>query len=191
MKKRGLRVIAGKFDEIDKLECVRSGVTIDMKDKDDILVVETSGKANEICDSPQFRTLVEEIESGVRSPLVDLTEFLVEGEKETNVSRLAPDSFLSKCLLAMQRKPKRVVSILLMNEAKLTKVERSRLWCRRLAYCSTDLFPRMASMPEYGDMPDVCQLNEDNLVGDVAKFKRENLVRTTPLSQWIAHHGGG
>jgi hypothetical protein len=127
MKKRGLRVIAGKFDEVDKLECVRSGVTIDMKDKDDILVVETSGKANEICDSHQFRTLVEEIESGVRSPLVDLTEFLVEGEEETKVSRLAPDSFLSKCLLAMHGKQRRVVSILLMNEAKLTKVERSRL----------------------------------------------------------------
>lgn len=27
-------------------------------------------------------------------------------------------------------------------------------------------------MPEYGDLPDLIELNEDNLVGDLAKYKR-------------------
>ena len=179
MKKRGIRVIAGKFAEVDKLECVRSGTTIDLEDKDNILVFETKGKANEINDSPRFRTLVEEIESGVRSPLVNLTEFLEKGKGGERVNKIAPDSFFSKSLLATTQTT-RVVSCMLMNEAKLTRVERSRLWCRRLAYCSTDMFPRMASMPEYGDMPDICQLNEDNLVGDLAKFKRSKYAKNDP-----------
>ena len=62
---------------------------------------------------------------------------------------------------------------MVFNEVKATKMERSRLWCCRLAYCDTGLFGLMASMPECGDFPYLPLVNEDNLVEDQAKFKRK------------------
>jgi hypothetical protein len=47
-----------------------------MKTEDNILILETVGRANEINDSPALRRIVDEIRDGKRSPLVDLTEHL-------------------------------------------------------------------------------------------------------------------
>ena len=66
---------------------------------------------------------------------------------------------------------------LVFNEVKATKVEQSRLWCRRFAYCDTALFAKMASMPEYGNFPNLPTLNEDDLVKDQAKFTRRSFPR--------------
>ena len=60
-KARGLRVVSGKFHEPDFMECVRSNLQVKMKTIDNILIMETEGKASEIVDSPQFRSVVEEI----------------------------------------------------------------------------------------------------------------------------------
>jgi hypothetical protein len=48
MKKRGVRVLAGKFEGDDVLECVRSKQQVKMATKDNILVMESEGKADEI-----------------------------------------------------------------------------------------------------------------------------------------------
>ena len=45
MKKRGVRVLAGEFDGDDVLECVRSKQQVKMTTKDNILIMETEGKA--------------------------------------------------------------------------------------------------------------------------------------------------
>ena len=45
MKKRGVRVLAGEFDGDDVLECVRSKQEVKMTTKDNILIMETEGKA--------------------------------------------------------------------------------------------------------------------------------------------------
>jgi len=84
MKKRGVRVLAGEFDSDDVLECVRTKQKIKMKTKDNILILETEGKANEIVDSPEFRKIVDEVDRGMRSPLVNLQPHLKEGPKEEN-----------------------------------------------------------------------------------------------------------
>ena len=72
MKKRGVRVLAGEFDGQDVLECVRSKQVVNMSTKDNILIMETEGRANEIVDSPEFRKVVDEVDRGTRSPLVNL-----------------------------------------------------------------------------------------------------------------------
>jgi len=38
----------------------------------------------------------------------------------------------------------------------------------------------MNSMPEYGEFPDLIELNEDNLVGDLAKLKRNKFAKNDP-----------
>ena len=42
---------------------------------------------------------------------------------------------------------------MVFSEAKLSIVEMSRLYSRRLGYCDTNLFPKMRKMPEYSKMP--------------------------------------
>jgi len=63
-KQKGLRVVSGKFDEPDHLECVRTNKKVAMKTIDNILVMETKGMADEIIDSPAFRSVVEEVKRG-------------------------------------------------------------------------------------------------------------------------------
>ena len=75
------------------------------------------------------------------------------------------------------------VTTLVFNEAKATAKERSRLWCRRFAYCDTALFGLMASLPEYGDFPMLPHINEDNVVADQAKFTRKSFPRNDPSVQ--------
>ena len=49
-----------------------------MATKDNILVMESEGKAEEIVDSPEFRKMVDEVDRGMRSPLVNLQPYLKE-----------------------------------------------------------------------------------------------------------------
>jgi hypothetical protein len=61
-------------------------------------------------------------------------------------------------------------SVLAFNIAKLTDIERSRLMCRRLGYCNSTLLPRMCGDDNFGDLPKMVSLNEDNAILDEAKF---------------------
>jgi hypothetical protein len=69
-------VVSGKFNDPDHLECIRTNKRVAMKTIDNILVMETKGMADEIVDSPAFRSVVDEVKKDTRSPLVDLTPFL-------------------------------------------------------------------------------------------------------------------
>jgi hypothetical protein len=71
-------------------------------------------------------------------------------------------------------------SIMAFNLAKLTDVERSRLVCRRLGYCNTELLPRMYADEDNGEMLKLVSLNEDNAIMDQAKFKKKVHGRTDP-----------
>ena len=95
-------------------------------------------------------------------------------------ANMSAKSYLTQILLLVTVFATLNSSVLVFNEAKAEPVERSRLWCRRFAYCNTGLFARMASMPEYGDFPNLPQLNEDNLVGDLAKYKRRSFPKNDP-----------
>ena len=54
------------------------------------------------------------------------------------------------------------------------------MWVRRLAYTNSQLFWRMHSMPDHGDFPDLPALNEDNVVGDLAKAVRNPYPKNDP-----------
>jgi len=182
-KARGLRVVNGEFNGPDHLQCVRTDKKVEMKTIDNILIMETSGKADEIIDSPEFRCVVDEVRNEERSPLVDLTPFLPEGRQDESRSqsqkwsKMSPGSFLTKFLFLTTLALSFGTTSLVFNEVKATKLERARLWCRRFGYCDTAIFALMASMPEYGDFPHLPYLNEDDLVKDQAKFSRKSFPR--------------
>lgn len=185
LKKKGVRVVNGAYDDADRLECVRSGRTVPLLSKNNLLVLRTTGKAKDIADTPEFRKQVQKIEDGVCSPLLDLTPFLrttsgVAQKREYNHEN-QKESDLQSILLALKQTDSfKMKSVMTLNEARLQRDELSRLWCRRLGHVSTDIFPKMRSMPEYGDMPNLVVLNEDNRVGDLAKFKRQAFPKNDP-----------
>jgi hypothetical protein len=69
---------------------------------------------------------------------------------------------------------------LTFNEAKMDPVERSRLWVRKMACTNSGNFGRMASMPEHGDFPDLPKVNEDDVIGDLAKAVRNPYPKNDP-----------
>ena len=71
-------------------------------------------------------------------------------------------------------------TILIFNEAKATPEERSRLWMRKFGYPSSSVFRYMASMPEFGDFPNLPVVNEDDLIADLAKFNRKSFPKNDP-----------
>ena len=185
LKRKGIRHIGGKFDEIDIIECVRSKTTFPAPLIDGILVCGTTGYANNIVPSPEFKALICDINSGVCSPLVNLTPFLkgnyvIDGECNRICAKMdithPVRSFITSAT------PREFVPALLMNEAKLTSTEQTRLWCRRFGYCDTKIFPIMSAKPEFGNFPKMQPLNEDNICADLAKFKRKPFKRNNPDS---------
>ena len=110
-----------------------------MDTEDNVLVLGTKGKASEILDSPEFRSVVDEIRKGERSPLVNLTPFLpgFEGSRNENesevgntwASTMSSRSFLCKFLML-------TATIMIFNEAKASHEERTHLWVRRAGYPS-------------------------------------------------------
>ena len=174
-KARGLRIIGGKFKEPDVLECVRSNRKLDMATVDNIMCLDTKGEAREIVDSPAFRKVVDDIRLEKRSPLVNLSPYLPSRDSRENAAKMTKmngASFLGKLLFLSTVVMTMNASCMVFNEARASPEERTRLWVRRFAYCDPARIGRMGSMPEYGDFPRLPTLNEDNVVGDAAKFKR-------------------
>ena len=175
MKRQGLRVLNGCFEEADYLECVRTGKKVPLSSEADLLVMATNGVAADIVDSPEFRSIVNEIAAGRHSPLLDLRPFLNYDGKSEPKKKTPKTANESK-----QPGHEKKWPVCILNEAKLSTVDRSRLWCRRLGNVSSEAFPKMRSMPEYGDIPMLIDLNEDNKVGDLAKFKRKKFPKNDP-----------
>ena len=182
-KARGLRIIGGEFEQPDFLECVRTKEKVQMMTMDNIMCLKTKGDASEIVDSPEFRKVVEDIRLEKRSPLVDLTPFLPGGKGEVGGEEKAnmhARSFLTKLLMLTTVIMAVQASCMVFNEARAEPVERARLWVRRLAYIDSARLRVMANMPEYGDFPNLPRLNEDNVVGDQAKFSRDPFKPNDP-----------
>jgi hypothetical protein len=64
MKRQGIRYVAGIYNEPDHIECVRTGVTFPTSSTGDVLYVQTSGFAEEITPSNEFKDLVLKISNG-------------------------------------------------------------------------------------------------------------------------------
>ena len=181
----GLRFIGGEYNKGCKLQCVKTNVEVPMATEDNILVVETKGRASEIEDSPEFRSVVDEVRKGKRSPLVNLTPFLpgfVKSKKENDMeggnewaSTMSSRSFLFK-LLMLTTVVMAINPTMIFNEAKAEPDEKARLYVRRFGYCNSGLFRHMGpkGKPEFAEFPVLPVVNEDNLVQDLAKMTRKS-----------------
>ncbi len=127
MKRMGIRYLGGKFDDDDFIECVRTGERVPTCEVDGILTINTEGSTKDIERSVEFFKLVEEINCGLRSPLIEVTPFLkgaterIEGSK-FKFSGEDKDRML-KFLREADAKNKDL-KIYLMNESKLEDVEK-------------------------------------------------------------------
>ncbi len=144
------------------IEYLRSGVLIPTESQGNILTIKTSGFANEILDSVEFRKLVSDIAHGLESPLFDLTPYLEETYYESG-EKNRKHAQQSVKLNIVSTDNMAVIKVMLMNESKLSKEERARLYCRRLGYCDTNIFKIMGSKSEFGNFPKLMVLNEDNI----------------------------
>jgi hypothetical protein len=171
--------VAGIYDEPDHIECVRTGVTFPTSTTGDVLFVQTSGFADEIHPTNEFKDLVLRISNGIESPLVDLTPYLngsFTEAGERNRKYAQQEVILNVEVIQNDG----VVKAMLMNETKLSEDERARLYCRRLGYIDTKIFATMASKSEFGNFPKLKVLNEDNIGSDLAKHKRGVYKRNDP-----------
>ena len=183
LKKRGVRYIGGKFDGVDYIQCVRSDLKFAANDTEGILTVSTNGQASDIEYSDEFKMLIQEIENGLASPLVDITPFLkgiYKNPKDKNFKNAKMSKNHPIHVFLNQVKESEKLTVLLMNESKLTDEERSRLYCRRFGYCDTNIFKTMKEKEEFKGLPKLIVLNEDNMVADLAKFKRRAFPRNNP-----------
>ncbi len=78
MNCQGIRYVAGIYNEPDHIECMRTGVTFPTSSTGDVLFVQTSGFAEEITPSNEFKDLVLRISNGIESPLVVKKLWLVK-----------------------------------------------------------------------------------------------------------------
>jgi hypothetical protein len=82
MKRLGIRYISGILNEPDHIECIRTGMRVPTMSTGDVLYVRTSGFAEDIYPSEEFKDLVSKISDGLESPLVDLSPYLKDSYSE-------------------------------------------------------------------------------------------------------------
>jgi hypothetical protein len=195
VKKYGLKIDGGVFEEDGLAVCVRTGVQVQLQTRNSILVLHTSPPCSTLTeDTSTLRSIIEQIRLGNRSPFVTIDEIKAEMEQEVNklTGTITINNMLVSTLLACRTS----LSTMVMNEGRLSIDERSRLWCRRFGYCDTAIFTKMKDMQEYGNFPNVRQLNEDNRIQTQAKFKRSPYIKHEPKTRmdhppwWIPYCDG-
>lgn len=175
----GVETRSGTYGMNQSISCAKTGESFPLLTQNNILVLDTNASAKDVLvDSPEVRQMVLDIELGNRSPIVDIDEFMGRSDS-TYWPKGAGDHLLKKTLMLMTTPSSFNTTSLVMNEAKLGADERSRLWTRKLN-CDNAMFPKMAELPEYGYFPKLKQLNEDNKVGNAAKFREKAHKRQDP-----------
>jgi hypothetical protein len=71
-------------------------------------------------------------------------------------------------------------SVMAFNLAKISDEERSRIFCRRFGYCNPSLLKKMSEDKNFGELPKLVELNEDNVIMDAAKFRKKPHHRNDP-----------
>ena len=140
-----------------------------------ILVLET--KPLPPINRSELSVLVQEVLKGNKSALIEKKYFeheTIEVNKnlKTFLLNLKNGSFNDVCAV---KNP-----ILVFNIAKLTPVERTRLYMRKFGMCSSNLLQRMQNDPDFGRLPSFTTLNEDNPLKDASKFAKKPHHRTDP-----------
>ena len=196
LKSLGVRCV-GCFNDTDDdvLQDRVSGRTIKLTEEGQanksILVLSTQ-KVPKVPITNVFRQIVADIAKGNRTSLVTS----LSDDKSPDA-----DQSSSKPVNKAQRKVRHDGNkVLLFNVAKCSVEERSRLYVRRFGYCDSNLLTRMCKDPDFGELPNLCVLNEDNPVKDASKFRKLTHHRTDPaISQrfpcwgrtYVDGYGGG
>jgi hypothetical protein len=71
-------------------------------------------------------------------------------------------------------------AVMAFNLAKISDEERSRLFCRRFGYCNPLLLKKMSEDKNFGELPKLIDVNEDDAIMDAAKFKKKPHHRNDP-----------
>ena len=71
-------------------------------------------------------------------------------------------------------------SVMAFNLAEVSDAERTRVYCRRFGYCNPLLLKKMSEDENFGKLPKLIDLNEDNAIMDAAKFKKKSHHRNDP-----------
>jgi hypothetical protein len=192
-KAMGVRMVqCFEGTETDVLQCKSTGRTVSLseeggKDRNglprSILVLETQPV-------PKFeitniiKQVVRSVKTGKRTAMLSESDFdepKMKAKAEMESKGFSISTFMVAMLMAS--------TVMVFNEAKLDIYDRSRLYVRRLGYPSTAQFGRMSRMEEFGDLPELCTLNEDSLVQDSAKFRqrpyKRNLKHSSPRNKRI------
>ena len=188
-KALGVRLVSCFEDtEDDVLQCRRTKHVVKLSEEGPedhnglprkILVMRTQ-PCPHIQITKEVRDLVEDVRTGKRSAMI-----VPENEKkmELSPSMMSRGMALSVLVISMLVASTADVfqtTSMVFNEAKLSVIERSRLYSRRFGYCDTASFPRMNKMAEFGDLPKLAALNEDSVVQDEAKFRKKSHHRRSP-----------
>ncbi len=153
LKRHGIRLIGGAFEEPDVIECVRTQVSFETKSEGNLMLVKTKGKASDIKPSKKFEAYLDKVKQGLVSPIFKLSSY--DGTDPKTVVRRGANMNQDHPLkiFLCSSKTKEYVSVNLMNEAKLSPIELSRLYCRRFAFCDTNMFRVMAKKESFGNFP--------------------------------------
>jgi hypothetical protein len=178
LKMNGVRLVGCfKGSDIDVLQDRLTRKTIALseegpKDKK-ILVIDTV-KIPMFCNKAGIKKVVDDIRKRNRSAMVEDLE-CAEGDDVEDIVDKELEKVLGDC--KDQVFPD---SIMAFNLAKLSDEERSRLFCRRLGYCNSNLLPKLCGDEDNGELPKLISLNEDNAILDQAKFRKKTHQRTDP-----------
>lgn len=129
-------MIGGAFEEPDTIHCVRTHVSFETISEGNLMLVKTKGKASDLKPSKKFEAYLDKVKKGLVSPIFKLSSY--DGSNPTPVVRrganMKEDHPLQ--IFLCSSKTTEYVSINLMNEAKLSPIELSRLYCRRFAFAT-------------------------------------------------------
>jgi hypothetical protein len=175
LKMNGVRLVGCfKGTEIDVLQDRLTKRTIELSEEgptDKKILVLNTVKLPEFGNRAEIKKIVDDIRKRNRSAMVvemeDISaegEAIVDEELQSVLTNLQDDVFPD--------------SVMAFNVAKLSEEDRSRLFCRRLGYCNSNLLPRLCGDEDNGELPKLISLNEDNAILDQAKFKKKTHQRT-------------
>ena len=178
LKSFGCRLVqCHKGTEIDVLQDRKTKEVLHLSDEGppgkSILVIQTV-KISALPNKIKVKTIADNIRKGNQSSMLTTIE---EDNEEYNPQLNEADKVM---MFQLTKKAKFELSVMTFNIAKLSEEERSRLYVRRFGYCNSHLLTRMARDSDFGKMPKLCALNEDNPVKDAAKFRKLSHGRTDP-----------
>ena len=177
LKSCGVRIV-GCFKDTDKdvLQDRKSKHVIKLDDEgppDKTILILRTLKVPRLPVTNILKQLVKDIKAGNRTAMVTKLSDADNCVESVPVVDKDQTSNLMNCFHDL-------TPMLIFNVAKCSIEERSRLFARRLGYCDSNSLVRMCKDPDFGELPEFCQLNEDNPVKDAAKYRKLTHHRSDP-----------